>query len=451
MDAILVVALVVLALASGAAAGWFVRARLDSSDTATLTRLAATEATAASLRTQLQQQDALLREHQAQMRAERDQQRERERREAAVLTALSPVQETLAHMQRSVTNLERDRQEQYGQLAEQLRRAQESDESLRQATDSLAGALRSNTARGSWGETQLRRIVEVAGLTRHVDFDEQLTISSDDSIGRPDMVIRLPGAKSISVDAKAPLDAFLRASESGDRADARDHAKAVRGHVSALAKRTYWAGLESSPEFTVCFLPSEAMLSAALDADPTLLDYAFANRVALASPVSLFAVLKTVAYTWTQEDVSAQAHELFRLGNTLYERLATLAKHADDMRGAIERSVSAYNKFVGTLESRVLVTARQFPGIDATKLDRLSEAKPITTALRPLAAAELIDAAQSHGDAQAHASGEPHDDASIYGDAQLHGQSMETVSASDAGSRTHLEPTADVGELRDRL
>ncbi|WP_040164920.1 DNA recombination protein RmuC [Microbacterium gorillae] len=393
MDALLIAIASILCLAAGLALGWFLRARVTTDDTALLARLAASEARAAELRDQVGQHRALLQQTQEQARADRDVQRERDRREASVLTALGPVQETLQQMHRSVSSLERDRQAQFGALSEQLRRAQESDDELRQATHSLAGALRSTTARGTWGEAQLRRLVEAAGMTAHVDFELQATITAPDgTVGRPDLLVRLPGGKALAVDAKAPMDAFLTASalEDADQAPAlRQHAKAVRGHVDALAKRAYWAGLESSPELVVCFLPSEAMLSAALEADPTLLDHAFAQRVALASPVTLWSVLKSVAYTWTQQDVTAQAHELFRLGNQLYERLGTLAGHASDLRSSLEKTVTAYNRFAGSLESRVLVTARRFPGIDATKLDAVAAPGEVDVPARGFTAVEL--------------------------------------------------------------
>ena len=304
-------------------------------------------------------------------------------------------------MQQKVELLERERQLQFGSVAEQLRRAQESDEALRATTESLAGALRSGATRGVWGETQLRRVVEAAGLTRYVDFDTQTSITTDAGAGRPDMVIRLPGDKALAVDAKVPLDAYLEASAIPFTAQGAEgarrksllekHVRAVRAHVDALAKKTYWAGLSSSPEFVVCFVPSESLLAAALEEDPSLLDYAFSKRVALASPVNLWAVLKTVAYTWTQQDVSQEARQLFDLGNQLYERLGSLAGHADDLRRAIERTVDSYNKFTGSLETRVLVSARKFPGIDATKLDALVAPAVIDRAPRRLTAPELID------------------------------------------------------------
>lgn len=405
MDALIVAVIVVACLVAGALAGWFtgtareaaraLRTREDLSS-----RAAAAEAAAVSLERQLAQALHAQREAAQHARSDQAAREERDRREQLVLRALAPVQESLQSMQTKVDALERERHAQFGSLAEQLRRAQESDEALRATTESLAGALRSTSARGVWGETQLRRIVESAGLTRYVDFDTQATISSDAGAGRPDMVVRLPGDKALAIDAKVPLDAYLEASaipvtaqgaEAARRKTLLDrHVKAVRAHVDALAKKTYWAGLASSPEFVVCFIPSESLLAAALEEDPALLDYAFSRRVALASPVNLWAVLKTVAYTWTQQDVSDEARTLFALGNELYQRLGSLAGHADDLRRAIERTVASYNRFAGSLESRVLVTARRFPGIDDTKLSATTGPGQIEEAPRGLTAPELL-------------------------------------------------------------
>ncbi len=420
MDALWTALAAIVCLVAGLAIGWAVRGRSSGTDAASLqltaqlqASLAASEARSAALREHAERQEDQLRDAAESARREREEQRDRERREAAVLTALSPVQETLQQMHRSVAALERDRQAQYGAISEQLRRAQESDETLRSATQSLAGALRSTTARGTWGEAQLRRIVETAGLTRHVDFDLQVQLTTDDGqTGRPDLVVWLPAGKALAVDAKAPLDAFLRATAldpDKQQTAMGAHAKALRSHIDALAKRAYWTGLTASPEFVVCFVPSEAMLSAALDADPTLLDHAFSQRVALASPVSLWSVLRTVAYTWTQQEVSDQAQELFRLGNQLYERLGTLAAHAGDLRQAIERTVTSYNRFAASLETRVLVTARRFPGIDEGRLESLTAPAEVTTTARGLTAPELVDgtstvSAPEHGDDEAPAS-----------------------------------------------
>jgi DNA recombination protein RmuC len=393
--------LVIVALAAGAAIGWFARAgRAERTATEAAAARAARDAEIAGLREALEREQDLRRDAVAHAQAERAQAEERARRESAVLTALSPVRESLHRMQQRVDEMERERHSQFGTITEQLRRAHASDEALRATTESLAGALRSTTARGVWGEAQLRRVVESAGLVRHVDFDTQTVLSGEDVSGRPDMVVRLPGGKAIAIDAKAPLDAFLDAaaipeSAAGDDARRRrellkHHVRAVRSHVDALARKAYWTGLTSSPEFVVCFLPSESILAVALDEDPTLLEYAFSKRVALASPVNLWAVLKTVAYAWTQQEVSDEARTLFTLGNQLYERLGTLAQHADGLRRAIERTVDSYNKFAGSLESRVLVTARQFPGIDETKLDATPEPRPLHASTRRMAAPELL-------------------------------------------------------------
>ncbi len=405
MDLVLVTATAVACLFAGLLAGWFAGAaraaeRGSVARAALGARLAAAEAEGAALAAQLEQQRMLTREMAAQARNDQAIRDERERREQQVLRALAPVQDSLQAMQAKVDELERDRRQQYGTIAEQLRHAHTQSESLRSTTEALAGALRSNSARGVWGETQLRRIVESAGLTRYVDFDTQASVVSDAGAGRPDLVVRLPGDKALAVDAKVPLDAYLEASAipvtaTGEEGARRKlllerHVKAVRAHVDALAKKSYWAGLSASPEFVVCFIPSESLLAAALEEDPSLLDYAFGRRVALASPVNLWAVLKTVAYTWTQQDVSDEARTLFELGNELYHRLGGLARHTDDLRRAIERTVASYNRFAGALESRVLVSARRFPGIDETKLDAVAPPQAIESAPRPLTATEFL-------------------------------------------------------------
>jgi len=397
MDFLWIITLLVGA-AAGLAVGWFARA---ARATASETDAARATAEAKALRDALDASEQRARDAAERDRIDRQEQALRAQRDSTVMQALSPVRESLQRMQQRVDEMQRERTQQFGQVSEQLRSARALDEQLRATTESLAGALRSNTTRGVWGETQLRRIVESAGLLARVDFDEQATISSDAGSGRPDMLVHLPGGTSIAVDAKAPLSSFLDAEaipetatgeEGMRRADLMQrHVKAVRAHVDALAKKAYWAGLEASPEFVVCFIPSESVLSAALAEDPSLLEYAFGKRVALASPVNLWAVLKTVAYAWTQQEVSEEAKTLFTLGNQLYDRLGSLAGHAGDMRRAIERTVDAYNGFVGSLESRVLVTARRFPGIDASKLSSTDGANPIDTPVRRVSAPELLE------------------------------------------------------------
>lgn len=361
--------------------------------------LSAALATVDSLNAQIDHDRITAREVTQRQRFEQQQQSERDKREHLVLEALSPVRETLRTMQEKVSELETQRSEQYGSLSEQLKQAQIADQQLRVTTESLASALRSNSTRGVWGETQLRRVVEAAGLAQYVDFDTQTNITTDAGLGRPDMVVRLPGKKSIAIDAKVPLEHYIEAStipftatgEEGARRKALidKHVKAVRAHIDALAKKTYWEGFEASPEFVIAFIPSESLLSAALEADPSILDYSFSKRVALASPVNLWAVLKTVAFTWQQQAVTDEAQKLFDLGNALYQRLGALSGHAESLRKALERTVDSYNKFANSLESRVLVTARQFPGIDQTKIGLLTEPATIHDSPRKLTAPEL--------------------------------------------------------------
>ena len=376
-------------------------ARVRQEEADARARLAESRAEAVARAEALGDQVRQLQEQQQRMlersRAENEERLARERAESKVLQALAPVRETLTTMQKKVADLEGERSKQYGEITEQLREARVSGEQLRSTTESLASALRSNSVRGAWGETQLQRLVEVAGLTQYVDFDVQQSISSDAGAGRPDMVIRLPGGKSIAVDSKVPLESYLEASEipftaTGEEAARRTrlidkHVKAVRGHIDALAKKRYWEGLQPSPEFVIAFIPSESLLSSALEADPALLDYSFDKHVALASPVNLWAVLKTIAYTWQQQAVTDEARTLFELGTTLYQRLGTLAEHADGLRRAIQRTVDSYNKFANSLESRVLVTARRFPGINESKI--IAEPETVVDAPRRLTAVEL--------------------------------------------------------------
>lgn len=322
---------------------------------------------------------------------------EREQRESKVLQALTPVQESLRTMQHKVTELENQRSIQHGELTQQLRAATESEERLRSTAESLASALRSNSTRGVWGETQLRNVVQAAGLIERVDFDVQSSINSDAGAGRPDMVIHLPGGKNIAVDAKVPFTAYLEASqiavtatgEEGAKREAliKQHVKVLRGHIDTLASKAYWAGLDASPELVIAFIPSESLVSSALEADPGIMDYAFGKRVALASPVTLWSVLKTVAFSWQQDVLTDQAKILFDLSKELYGRLATLSEHADALRRSIDRTVGAYNQFANSLETRVLVTARKLNALDESKV--IGEASVIEQSTKQLTAVEM--------------------------------------------------------------
>ncbi len=358
---------------------------------------AAVQATADGLREQVRVLQQQYRELLERQRADAEARAEAERRESKVLQALTPVQETLRTMQSKVVELEQQRSRQHGELAQQLKSATESEERLRATAESLASALRNNATRGVWGETQLRNVVEAAGLVNRVDFVLQSSISSDAGTGRPDMVVRMPGGKSIAVDAKVPYNSYLEASQipatASEEQDARrkallaQHAKQVKSHVDALASKKYWDGLEASPEFVIAFIPSEALLAAALEQDPALLEYAFNKRVALASPVNLWAVLKTVALTWQQDLLTEDAKRLFDLSKELYARLATLGEHADKLRRSIDSTVSNWNTFASSLESRVMVTARKLGELDESKV--LGEQKGIDSRPKQLTAVEL--------------------------------------------------------------
>lgn len=323
-------------------------------------------------------------------------------RNGSVLKALSPVAEKLNTMHHQVSLLERDRLEQFGQLAQQLKEAKYADEQLLLTTQSLSAALRSNSARGKWGEVQLRRVVEAAGMIAYVDFAEQVSSVGTENRTRPDMVIKLPGAKEIVVDAKVPLSAYLKAhefSESGSEADVEkrrellaQHAKAVKAHVDTLAQKKYWDGCTNSPELVVCFIPVESFLSSALLTDPGLLEYAFRKNVALASPVTLLATLKAVAFTWRQDVLTENAKELFELSRQLYERLGTMGKHVSQLGSSLKSSVERYNSFVGTLESRVYPTARKINAFDPSALTEDTTAGgTIESTPRLLSAPELLE------------------------------------------------------------
>lgn len=282
--------------------------------------------------------------------------------------------------------------EQYGQLTQQLRDARESDALLLQTTRSLASTLRSTSARGRWGEVQLRRVVESAGLLAHVDFQEQVQQTGEDGSQRPDMVVRLPGGKELVLDAKAPLSAFLEAQEASTEAAATAalarHAKAVRVHIDALAGKKYWQSAGASPEVVICFLPAESILSVALNADAQLLDYALERGVVLASPISLLAVLKAVAFSWRQDVLTENARDLFDLSTELYQRLAKLGENVEKLGASIRSSVDKYNLMVGSLEARVLPTARKLNALDPEKLSTPSS---VQNQPRSLTAPELLE------------------------------------------------------------
>lgn len=326
------------------------------------------------------------------MRVERERQRaaeEANRRQAEserklqeqskVLSALAPVQKNLDALQTKVAQIEEGRKHEMGALGEQLKGLGEQQARLDRETSALSSALRNNKVRGAWGEAQLRNIVESAGLLEHVDFDTQVVVTdADGHTQRPDMIIHMPGGKTIPIDAKAPYADYQRACEIPDTASPEElarknellhsHAKAVRDHVKTLGDKAYWNAFGDAPDFVIAFIPNESLLQAALETDPTLMDDAFAQKVALTSPITLWAVLKSVAYAWQQQSLTDDAKMLFDLSRELYERFAVLGERATKLGSAITKTVGAYNSFAASLESRVLVTVRKLQRVDQSKV-----------------------------------------------------------------------------------
>ncbi len=291
--------------------------------------------------------------------------------------------------------LEQDRAAWQGQLRQQVEEVRLSAADLRRETMALGTALRKPQVRGQWGELQLRRAVELAGLVDRCDFTEQTSVQTDDGVLRPDLLVNLAGGRTVVVDSKVPLDAFLDATGADEPDEAAHHvarhARQVRQHVDALSGKRYWSAFTSSPEFVVLYLPGESFLSAALDGDRTLLEYAAARNVVLATPTTLIALLKTVALGWTQELVADRAREIHELARDLYARLGVMGGHLDKLGRSLKSSVDAYNSTVGSLESRVLVTARNLEEMGAAR-DTLEAPARVVVQPRALSASELLDA-----------------------------------------------------------
>lgn len=299
--------------------------------------------------------------------------------QSKVLSALAPVQKNLDVLQQKVSQIEEGRKREMGALGEQLKGLGEQQARLDRETNALSSALRNNKVRGAWGEAQLRNIVESAGLLEHVDFDTQVVVTdADGRTQRPDMIIHMPGGKTIPIDAKAPYADYQKACEIPDTATPEElarksellhaHAKAVREHVKTLGDKAYWNAFDDAPDFVIAFIPNESLLQAALETDPTLMDDAFARKVALTSPITLWAVLKSVAYAWQQQSLTDDAKMLFDLSRELYERFAVLGDRAAKLGSAITKTVGAYNAFASSLESRVLVTARKLQRVDQSRI-----------------------------------------------------------------------------------
>lgn len=319
-----------------------------------------------------------------------------EKRSAAIDALVAPIRDHLVKFGEAVQGIEQARVGAYVELKTQVAHLMEGQGQLRAETANLVRALRSPAARGRWGEIQLRRVVEMAGMLDHCDFHEQTSLeAADGGRLRPDLIVRLPGGKSIVVDAKAPLDAYLDASNEGDDAARRlhlsRHARHIRDHMKGLGEKRYWAQFDPAPEFVVLFLPGENFFSAALEQDPALIEAGIDQSVIPATPTTLIALLRAVSYGWRQEALARNAHTISQLGRELYERLGTMADHMGKVGKGLGQAVNSYNAAVASLESRVLVTARRFKDLRATAGDgELPELVPLDHAPRQPAAVELL-------------------------------------------------------------
>ena len=392
MDALWLILALVIGLAVGALVGWLIGSR-KASPGGDATLLAAAQAAAAAAQATADERARAIDEANARNRELLEQQE----RDAKIVAELTPIKAVLDQMTRKVNEMENQQKEQHGLISQQLVDSRKAGDELRATTDALSQALRSNNYKGKWGEAQLRRIVEVSGLLNYVDFYTQESSSTDTGGIRPDMVIRLPGGRTIIIDAKVPFTSYLEASQipvnaTGDELAKRErlmgeHVKALRKHVEDLTRKSYWEGFENTSEFVVAFVPSESLLSAALELDPALLEDAFSKKVALASPVNLFAVLKTVAFAWNQEMATEKVAEIIKLGQELYKRIGVVAGHADDLRKHLDKTVSSYNAFAKSLERNLLTTAAEFPKLDLA--DTISEVPAISSSTEGFRKKEL--------------------------------------------------------------
>jgi DNA recombination protein RmuC len=312
-----------------------------------------------------------------------------ELRQKAIAEMVSPVRASLEKVDSKIQELEKSRVGAYASLQEQVRGLLNTQQELRTETGKLVTALRTPSARGRWGEIQLKRVVEMAGMLDHCDFTTQTTLLAEDGRLRPDLLVRLPAGKTIVVDAKTPLDGYLAAIEAVDEATRKsklaDHARQVRTHLTQLGRKSYWEQFDHAPEFAVLFLPGECFFSAALESDPSLIEFGVGQNIILATPTTLIALLRAVAYGWRQESLAENAAEISALGKELFKRLSDMGDHFNKVGSGLKSAVDAYNRTVGSLESRVMVTARKFADLKTAPLGvQIDELEPIDKAVRVL-------------------------------------------------------------------
>jgi DNA recombination protein RmuC len=316
-------------------------------------------------------------------------------RQKEIASLVQPVKDALTSVDQKIQALEKERVSAYHVLRQQVQELVTSQNMLKSETSNLVQALKTPSVRGRWGEMQLKRVVEMAGMLAYCDFMEQVHNGEGEQKMRPDMIVRLPGGKQIIVDAKAPLHAYLEAMGESDEtvrlAKMKEHARQVRNHITALSRRGYWEQFEPTPDFVILFLPGEMFFSAALEQDPSLIESGVQERVILATPTTLIAMLRAVAYGWRQESLAASAKEVGEMGQELYRRLSDMGQHFRKLGRHLGQTVESYNQSVGSLERRVMVTARKFQDLETTSTaDVIEEVKPLEQMPRSLTAVELL-------------------------------------------------------------